>query len=213
MVMGVAAELAFIKDTLDKVGITADFISVGKYKSAPEQYTRADPSAPNREMTESIVSSRYEDLVAMVADSRHVAPDVARAWIDDGLFDAPTALAQGLVDTLVTADALIEALFPDDEASDFADYVAARPPAPRHAPVVALIHAAGDHHARRIRRRAAAGAHPGQRHARRATARRPARTRRSRPSSCASTAPAAAFRQATSSGRRSSGSAKPSRSS
>jgi protease-4 len=142
-VLGIAAELAFIKDTLEKVGITADFISVGKYKSAPEQYTRSEPSEPSREMMESIVSARYEDLVGMVSESRRVAPERVRAWIDDGLFDAPTALAQGLVDTLATVDALIESIFPDDEVSDFADYVAARPPAPRHVPMVALIHAAG----------------------------------------------------------------------
>jgi protease-4 len=143
MVMGIAAELAFIKDTLEKVGITADFISVGKYKSAPEQYTRAQPSEPSREMMESIVNARYEDLVGMVSDSRRVAPGVVREWIDDGLFDASTALAQGLVDTLATVDDLIEAVFPDEEVSDFADYVAVWPPAPRHVPVVALIHAAG----------------------------------------------------------------------
>ena len=89
VVLGVAAELAFIKDTLDKVGITADFVSVGKYKSAPEQYTRAEPSDPSREMTESIVDARYQDLVAMLADSRRVAPDGARAGSTTGLFDAP----------------------------------------------------------------------------------------------------------------------------
>ncbi len=143
MVMGVAAELAFIKDTLDKVGITADFISVGKYKSAPEQYTRAEPSEASREMTEAIVAARYDDLVAMMADSRGVAPAVARGWIDVGLFDAPTALAQGLVDTLATVDALVETLFPDDDVSDFADYVAVRQPAPHQAPAVAFIRAAG----------------------------------------------------------------------
>jgi protease IV len=143
MVLGVAAELAFIKDTLAKVGIAADFISVGKYKSAPEQYTRSEPSEASREMTESIVNARYEDLVDMVSSSRHVAPGVARGWIDVGLFDAPTALAQGLVDTLATVDALVDGLFPDDEVSDFADYAAARPSAAHDAPVVALIQAAG----------------------------------------------------------------------
>ena len=141
--LGVAAELAFLKDTLDKVGIAADFVAVGKYKSAPEQYTRAEPSDPNREMTTAIVDARYEELVAMLATSRQVDPATARAWIDQGMFDAPTALAEGVVDTLATVDALVDALFPDDDVSDFADYVAAKTKAGDHLPVVALIEAAG----------------------------------------------------------------------
>jgi protease IV len=141
--LGVAAELAFLKDTLDKVGIAADFVAVGKYKSAPEQYTRAEPSDPNREMTTAIVDARYEELVAMLATSRQVDPATARAWIDRGMFDAPTALAEGVVDTLATVDALVDALYPDDDVSDFADYVAAKTKAGKDLPVVALIEAAG----------------------------------------------------------------------
>jgi protease-4 len=72
-----------------------------------------------------------------------VAPAVASGWIDVGLFDAPTALAQGLVDTLATVDALVDGLFPDDDVSDFADYAAGHRPAAHDAPVVALIQAAG----------------------------------------------------------------------
>lgn len=142
-VLGVAAELAFLKDTLAKVGIQADFISVGKYKSAPEQFTRSEASDANREMTTAIVDARYQNLVATLAEGRGVAPDVVRGWIDQGLHDAPDALARGLVDTLATADDLVDGLFPDDEISDFADYAAAAPAAPSDAPVVAFIKAAG----------------------------------------------------------------------
>ena len=40
---GLSAELYFIKDLLDKVGIKADFIQVGKYKSAPDKLNVVNP--------------------------------------------------------------------------------------------------------------------------------------------------------------------------
>nr|MEE4268360.1 S49 family peptidase [Candidatus Krumholzibacteria bacterium] len=59
MVLGVVAELSFMKDTLDKLGMSADFVHVGKYKSAPERMTRSEASDSNREMIEAIVQDRY----------------------------------------------------------------------------------------------------------------------------------------------------------
>ena len=38
-VTGLAAEVTFFKGTFDKVGVEAQFVGVGKYKNAPNQYT------------------------------------------------------------------------------------------------------------------------------------------------------------------------------
>ncbi len=142
-VLGVAAELVFMKDTLAKVGIAADFVHVGKYKSAPEQYTRTDASPANREMITSIVDDRYEGLVAMVAAGRDADPQTVRGWIDQGLFDGPTALADGLVDTLATVDDIVDGVFADTDVTEFDDYVESGPRGDRKGPEVALIFAAG----------------------------------------------------------------------
>jgi protease-4 len=142
MVLGLAAEMSFMKDTLAKLGMKADFVHVGAYKSAPEQMTRSSASEANREMVEAIVGDRYETLLAGLAADRGVDRDRAAAWIDRGLYDAPSALAAGLVDTVLYYDEMIDAYFPSDETTDLGDYQLERR-SRRAADTVAMIHVSG----------------------------------------------------------------------
>ena len=123
MVLGVAVELAFFRDTLAKVGLEADFLHVGKYKSAPEQLTRTEPSEANREMITALVDSRYELLVDLIARGRGRDPQTVKDWIDIGMFDGPAALAAGLVDTLLDGEDLLATLTIEDDAVDLDSYV------------------------------------------------------------------------------------------
>jgi protease-4 len=117
LVMGVATEMAFLAETFDKVGVEAEFVHVGRYKSAPEQYTRTGPSEANREMTTALVDGRYDLLVDLIARGRGRPVAEVRRWIDVGLYDGPSALAAGLVDTLLDPEELLEGLGdPDDVA-------------------------------------------------------------------------------------------------
>ena len=125
MVLGVSAELAFLRDTMAKVGIEAEFLHVGEYKSAPEQLTRTEASEANREMTTSLVDQRYGLLVDLIAAGRGCTVDQVRGWIDVGMFDADLALAEGLVDTLLDVEDLLADLYPDENVADFDDYVLA----------------------------------------------------------------------------------------
>ncbi len=122
LVLGVSAELSFIKGTLGKLGMEADFIHVGKYKSAPESMTREAPSEAAREMTEAIVDSRYEHLIAMIAAGRSVSDQQARSWVDRGMFDSATALEQGLIDTVMYEDSLLDTRFGDETITHLSDY-------------------------------------------------------------------------------------------
>jgi protease-4 len=125
MVLGVASELAFFAETLDKVGLEAEFLHVGKYKSAPEQLTRTEPTDANREMTTALVEGRYDLLVDLIATGRRRPAETVRQWIDTGLYDAPTALAAGLVDTLLTAEGLMADLAPADDVARLERYALA----------------------------------------------------------------------------------------
>jgi protease-4 len=142
MVLGVTAQLSFMKDTLDKIGVRADFVHVGKYKSAPEALTRSESSDANREMMEAIVEDRYQRLVATIAAGRNVPPGQVRAWIDVGLYDAPTALAAGMVDTVLTLEEIEEQHRADAGVTDLDDYLLSRERG-RAAGRVALIYAVG----------------------------------------------------------------------
>ncbi|MGD9549028.1 MAG: signal peptide peptidase SppA [Candidatus Krumholzibacteriia bacterium] len=143
MVLGVVAQLDFMKDTLGKLGMEADFVHVGRYKSAPERMTRSEASDANREMINAIVEDRYQALVDMIASARGVAPEVAAAWIDQGMYDAPAAVAAGLADTMMYWDELLDARFPDDPVTYLSDYTLDRSRSRGGLPKVALIDVSG----------------------------------------------------------------------
>jgi len=125
MVLGVSAELAFLKDTLAKVGAEAEFLHVGEYKSAPEQMTRSEATDANRDMTRSLVNERYDQLVDLIAVGRQRPPDEVVGWVDVGMYDGEAALAAGLVDALGDLDEVLNELFPDEDVADFEDFALA----------------------------------------------------------------------------------------
>ena len=98
---GLTASAMFLKGTYDKLGITPNFAHVGQFKSAVEQYTRSDLSAPARLAMETLLDDQYALLVDTLAAARQVTPDAMRARIDEGPFTASAAHAAGLVDTLI----------------------------------------------------------------------------------------------------------------
>ena len=147
MVLGVTAELSFMKDTLDKLGMEADFIHVGKYKSAPERMTRQEASDPNREMINAIVDDRYAMLLDMLASGRKASSDQVAGWVDQGMFDAEDALAGGLIDGVLYYEELLDQHFTDDATTYLADYVLDRPDRQNARHTVGLIYATGGDHA------------------------------------------------------------------
>lgn len=98
---GLAATALFMRGGLDKLGVRAHYAQAGRYKSAPEQYTRGDLSPPAREALEALLDDHYRLLVDSLASARGVAPAAMEALLDNGPYDGPEALAAGLVDTLL----------------------------------------------------------------------------------------------------------------
>ena len=143
MVLGVTAQLDFLKDILDKLGMEADFIHVGKYKSAPERMTRTESTDANREMIAAIVDDRYEALVHMFADSRQIGTERIRELIDQGMFDTQGALAAGLVDTALYYDQLLDLYFDSEETTRLVDYALEGSRSSRARGKVALVMVSG----------------------------------------------------------------------
>lgn len=143
MVLGVSAELAFLRDTLAKVGVEAEFLHVGEYKSAPEQMTRREATDANRDMTRSLVNERYDQLVDLIASGRQQTPEQVASWIDVGMYDGEAALAAGLVDALGDLDEVLDELFPDEDVADFQDYALAGGGGGKTRHTVALVVAEG----------------------------------------------------------------------
>ncbi len=103
-VKGLRAELMFVKGTLDKLGVGLEFEHVGKYKDAPDMFTKTSPSPETLEVENQILDQYYGDIVNVIAESRKKQPDAVKTLIDDGPFVGKSALDGGLVDELIFED-------------------------------------------------------------------------------------------------------------
>jgi protease-4 len=105
-VTGLSSEAVFVFDALEKIGIRADVVQMGRYKSAGEMFTRRDMSAPHREMLESLVEDLYAQLAEAVAAGRNLDPALLRDLLGRGPFVPSEARELGLIDAIDHADEL-----------------------------------------------------------------------------------------------------------
>ena len=97
---GIAFELMYFKNTLDKLGVHVDVEHAGKYKDFGDMFTRTSMSPETNEVMSSLADEIYGDLVNMIARGRDKDPAAIRAIVDNGPFLARQAKSNGLVDDL-----------------------------------------------------------------------------------------------------------------
>lgn len=144
-VNGLSIDVLFLRGGLDKLGVRAHYAQAGRYKSAPEQYTRTDLSGPAREELEALLDDHYGLLVDSLASARGFSTEEMKALLDDGPFDAGEAYEAGLLDTLLyarEADSLALDLAGARSLLSFRRYVD-RGWTPHGGPRIALVTAAG----------------------------------------------------------------------
>lgn len=107
---GFAAEAMFFRGSLDKLGVEPDVIQIGKYKSAPEQYTRKEMSEGQREVINAVLDDYYGRMVGVIAETRRKSPEDVKALIDGAPYNAPQAKALGLIDEAFYREQVYEEL-------------------------------------------------------------------------------------------------------
>lgn len=105
---GTAAPGLFLKDTLAKLGVTMEVAAMGRYKSAPEQFTRTDCSPYDREQTEALVHALDHALVDGLIEGGRFDADSAQALLTESPMVGTHAKAQGFVQSLVREEDLVE---------------------------------------------------------------------------------------------------------
>ncbi|HEV2199878.1 MAG TPA: signal peptide peptidase SppA [Bryobacteraceae bacterium] len=148
-VKGLRAELTFVKGTLDKLGVQMEFEHMGKYKDAPDMFTKTGSSPETREVINGLLDQFYGDFVASVAEGRQKTLGEVRALIDNGPFVGPEALHGGLVDELAYEDQVFAKLKDKVKSGDarINEHDYARIPAPagvEGATRIALVIGEGD---------------------------------------------------------------------
>lgn len=105
---GLASQTMFLKGTLDKLGIEAQVIKVGTFKSAVEPFILDKMSDANREQINALLGSLYGYFLGEIAASRQLSTDSLRAIADGYLTrTADDAISYRLVDGKKYKDELI----------------------------------------------------------------------------------------------------------
>lgn len=102
--VGLRAELTFYTGAMEKLGVNADIIRTGAYKTAPETYMRRAASDENREQVNYLLDQLYLQFTTDIAEGRGITPDSVARLVDMGPFTSAEALKYGLVDGLSYRD-------------------------------------------------------------------------------------------------------------
>ena len=104
---GLATQLVFLKDALDKLGVNVQLIRHGKYKSAGEMYIKSASSPENREQNQEMIDAIWEAWTAKICASRDIAPEKFNGLIDELELNSPEDFLENkLVDELMSHDEL-----------------------------------------------------------------------------------------------------------
>lgn len=100
---GLSAELMFLKNTLDKLGVDMQVIKVGTFKSAVEPFVNTEMSDANRLQTTRYMNSLWDNMLTQVSASRKINKDTLNAIANQMMLFQPTELNKKyhLADSLV----------------------------------------------------------------------------------------------------------------
>jgi protease IV len=104
LVTGLAATTTFYAGAMDKLGVEAQMLHVGDFKSAVEPYERTEPSEPAAEAMNLLLDSLWSQFLAGVAEGRGQSTEQVEAWIDAPSLSAARMLDRGMVDALAYPD-------------------------------------------------------------------------------------------------------------
>jgi protease-4 len=107
-ITGLYGSQPHVRGMLDKIHVTPDFITCGKYKSAGEMFMRTEPSPEAERMYDWLFDSLFDTFVGLIADGREKTREEVRQWIDHGLYSAEKAAELGIIDTAEYREDLLE---------------------------------------------------------------------------------------------------------
>ena len=104
--VGLEAEIQYLRGAMENVGVGAQYAKRGRYKSAPETFTETRSTDGSREQTEALLDDLYAQLIDGIARGRNKPVGDVKALVDGGPYTGREALEKGLVDALVYPDEL-----------------------------------------------------------------------------------------------------------
>lgn len=97
--MGPSTNVILLGDTLANLGLRADFIRIGEYKSAPEQLSNHELSAPGLLADTELLDDSFSRLLTDLASDMSISREQAQALIDNGPYVTREALEHSVADS------------------------------------------------------------------------------------------------------------------
>ncbi|MCC7539133.1 MAG: S49 family peptidase [Deltaproteobacteria bacterium] len=96
--VGIRSESYYLGESLRRIGVRAQFVRIGDYKSAPEQLMFRRPTAASRRQRSMFLDDAYARFVADLARDRRKTPEEMRRLIDEGPYLTEELVRLGLFD-------------------------------------------------------------------------------------------------------------------
>lgn len=110
-IVGLKAQVMFYKGALDKLGVQAQIIRHGKFKSAVEPFMFDKMSPANREQYDALIGSIWNSMAAEISKSRNVPEEEINNIANNlSVSDGKSSKSAKLIDDLLYKDQLIEKL-------------------------------------------------------------------------------------------------------
>jgi len=103
---GLRAQVTHYKSLLEKIGVEAEFIRVGRYKSAVEPASLDSMSESRREELNAILDDFQENIYSAIADGRNLSKDEINSAAEEGPYTTSEAVTAKLIDGAAYEDEL-----------------------------------------------------------------------------------------------------------
>jgi len=106
---GVASHTPFVRDALDRLGVTTELGARHEYKNAVNTFLERGFTPAHLEATTRVVESCADEIISGIVAGRRLPADRVRRLVDAGPLSARAALQAGLVDRLGYRDEVYDA--------------------------------------------------------------------------------------------------------
>ena len=99
---GMATQIPFFREALDKLGVKMEIFKVGTFKSAVEPYILDEISEPNRLQNQRMLDGIWAEMITDITSSRSITANDVNRFVDEGMMFGETSdiVQLGLVDGL-----------------------------------------------------------------------------------------------------------------
>lgn len=118
---GIGTTMTYFAGTLEQLGVRAHAVAAGDYKSAPEAFTRREPSPAALEMEQRLNDVLASTVEQTIARDRKLDVERVRGLIDRGQVSPEEARGNGLIDYVAYGDEVEKIIERELDGSTFID--------------------------------------------------------------------------------------------